>query len=155
MARLIVLILIVFLIAGGGVGTYWFGIRGEPLPEIPDNPISQATVNLARLPSEYVEMAPLSVPVMEEGKITELLTFVISLEMAGTRGLEAVANNRRELRDEVLTQLHALYSLRFIREHEEQLTIVKRRLMKTAQPILGDKLRGIYVQSVQGRRVGS
>jgi flagellar basal body-associated protein FliL len=156
MGRLVVLLLLVVLLAGGGVGTWWFGIEGNPIPGLSDasegGSGSEAS-GLVQKPSEFVEMKPLSVPVMQEGRVTELLTLVISLEVAGNAGLEAVADNRPALRDSMLSELHALYSLRFVRNNENEMDLVKRRLEKKVRPILKDKLRGVFVQAVQGREV--
>jgi flagellar basal body-associated protein FliL len=155
MGRLIVLLLLVVLLAGGGVGTWWFGIEGNPIPGLSDTTSGDggAASSLVQKPSEFVEMEPLSVPVMQEGQVTELLTLVISLEVAGNAGLEAVAENRPALRDSMLSELHALYSLRFVRNNENEMDLVKRRLEKKVRPFLKNKLRGVFVQAVQGREV--
>lgn len=161
MVRLILLLLLVVLMAGGGVGTWWFGIRGEPVPEMAGlNPMAQdgdgtsgERAQLAHLPSEYSETSPLSIPVMEEGRVTQLLTLVLELEVAGSPGLEAVANNRPELRDKFLTELHALYSLDFVREKDDQLNFVKQRLLKAGQEVVGSKLRAIELKAIQERDV--
>jgi len=145
----------VLLIGGGGFGGYWFGIKGEPIPMIDSKAeTTQAAADpLAGLESNFVEMKPLSIPVMEEGRVTTLLTLVVSLEVAGSRGLQAVAANRPRLRDAMLEELHGLYSLRFVRDSEDELDLVRRRLMKRGKAILGDELRALHVQAVQGREV--
>ena len=156
MGRLLLLLLVIFLFAGGGVGTWWFGIRGEPIPglsEFQGQSAEKTTQSFNNLPSEFVEMKPLSIPVMQEGQVTKLLTLVVSLEVAGNKGLTAVSNNRPQLRDAMLSELHGLYSLRFVRENDDSITLVKRRLGRVAKDILGNKWRGIYVQAVQGREV--
>lgn len=157
MIRLLLLLGLVFLLAGGGVGTWWFGIKGEPIPGLPAGSESAGesgrAARLAKLPSEFVELDPLSIPVMEEGRVTKLLTLVINLEVAGQPGLEAVASERAVLRDRMLSELHGLYALDFVRENENQMTLVKDRLRKKGREILGQKLRGVYVKAVQGRDV--
>lgn len=158
MIRLLLLLGLVFLLAGGGVGTWWFGIKGEPMPSFAEGegePASTAgkSAALGKLPSEFVEMKPLAVPVMQEGRVTKLLTLVINLEVAGNKGLEAVAAKRAVLRDAMLSELHGLYSLSFVRDNDNQMTLVKKRLLKTGRDVLGQKLRGVYVKAVQGRDV--
>ncbi len=157
MLRLLLLLGLVFLLAGGGVGTWWFGIKGEPIPGLPTQTESArqaaAEQRLSKLPSEFVEMKPLSIPVMQEGQVTKLLTVVVNLEVAGQKGLEAVAANRTVLRDAMLSELHGLYALDFVRENENQMTLVKKRLLKRGQAVLGKKLRGLYIKAIQGREV--
>lgn len=155
MGRLLVMLFVVLLLAGGGVGTWWYGVEGNPIPGLSDsgNDKGGNRGNFANLPSEFVEMEPLSVPVMEEGRVTKLRTLVVSLEVAGNRGLQTVSANRARLRDAMLSELHALYAMRFVRESDKQMTVVKRRLEKRARTVLGDKMRGIYVQAIQDRKV--
>lgn len=155
--RLLLLLLVVLLIGGGGFSGYWFGIKGEPIPGFDDADTQTASeAEKARTDgrgSEFVEMKPLSLPIMQEGRVTELRTLVISLEVAGTKGMQSVSSSRPQLRDAMLEELHGLYSLRFVRDHEDEMQIVRTRLLKRGKAILGDELRGVYVQAVQGRDV--
>ncbi len=151
MPKLIILVGLVLLIAGGGAGTWWFGIRGEPIPSLQE----QTGMGSREAQSEYVELRPISVPIMQEGQVTELLTLVISLEVAGESGLESVASRRPHLRDAMLSELHGLYAFRFVREGGDSMELIKKRLLKRGRQVMGDDLRGVHIQAIQGRDVNS
>lgn len=150
MARILLLLFLVILVAGGGTGAWWFGVRGEPIPFMPE-PDEDAPASQAGGPSVFVEMAPLSFPVIHEGQVTKLLTMAISLEVAGESGRQAVSENQRRLHDRLLSELHGLYALRFVREHENEMDVVRAHLLKAARDVVGDDLRGVFIQGVEGR----
>jgi hypothetical protein len=90
---------------------------------------------------------------MQEGRVTKLLTMELNLEVAGQPGLQAVAAKRTVLRDALLSELHGLYALDFVRNNENQLTLVKNRLLKRGREVLGEKLRAVQIKAIQGREV--
>lgn len=153
MGKFLLLFMLVLLVAGGGVGGWWFGIRGEPIPGMGDG--EDRVVSMKPTQSEYVELKPLSIPVMQEGRVTQLLTMVVSLEVAGESGLEAVAGRRPRLRDAMLSELHGLYAYSFVRERKDKMQLIKLRLLKAGRELLGDQLRGVHIQAIQGRDVSS
>lgn len=150
MARVLLLLVLVLLVAGGGTGAWWFGVRGEPIPfmeqETGDRPQPRN-----RAASEFMDLKPLSFSVIQEGQVTQLMTVVVSLEVAGRSGREAVTANRPRLRDRLLEELHGVYGLRYVREHENEMDVVRDRLLQAGRDVLGDDLRGLFIQGVEGR----
>jgi flagellar basal body-associated protein FliL len=158
MLRLLLLLLLVFALAGGGVGTWYFGIKGEPIPGLSETESAEkgggtASTSLAKAKDEFVPMDPLSFPIMQEGRVTKLMTMKFKIRVAGAKGLEAVAGNRAELRDAFLTELHSLYALEFVRENDDQLGFVKERLVQAGRDVIGKRLRGIEYEAIQGREI--
>lgn len=158
MLRLLLLLLLVFALAGGGVGTWYFGIQGEPIPGLPTEDTATDTAKtgnpaFANAKDEFTPLGPLSFPIMKEGRVTKLMTMKFKIRVAGSKGLEAVANNRAKLRDAFLTELHSLYALEFVRENDDQLGFVKERLVKAGREVIGRKLRGIEYEAIQGRTI--
>lgn len=151
MARIAILILMMLLLAGGGIGAWWFGIRGEPVPFLGDQEAAKKKAAEILAPTQFVELAPISFPVMQDGQVRRLMTVVVSLEVRGADAQTAVADVRTRLRDALLSELHALYSLEFVRERDDGLAFVKKRLAGAARRVLGNRLQALYVQSV-GRR---
>jgi flagellar basal body-associated protein FliL len=155
MARVVILILVV-LLAGGGAGAWWFGIRGEPLPFTEaDAEEGESSARGLLDTTEFVELAPISFPVMQEGQVHRLMTVVVSLEVRGAGAQSAVADVRPRLRDALLSELHALYALEFVRERDDGLAFVKKRLTGAARRILGNRLEALYVQSVGHRETSA
>lgn len=158
MLRLVLLLLMVFALAGGGVGTWYFGIRGEPIPGLSEldagdggGQAEKSSVSQAN--DEYVPMDPVSFPIMREGRVTELMTMKFKLRVAGGDGVSAVADNRAELRDAFLTELHSLYAMKFVRENDDQLGFVKKRLVEAGREVIGGKLRSIEYEAIQDREL--
>ncbi len=153
MARVLLLLLLMLFVAGGGTGAWWFGVRGEPIPFMAEQS-EESVASRAGQASAFVELAPLSFPVIQEGQVTRLMTMAVSLEVAGEPGRRAISQNRRRLHDRLLSELHGLYGLRFVREHEDEMDVVRARLLKAAREVVGDDLRGVFIQGVEGREGG-
>jgi hypothetical protein len=134
----------VLLLAGGGAAGWWFGLRGEPLPFTAEaaEPGSQPQQ------PDFVELAPLTFPVMHDGQVSRLMTFVVSLEILGKDAQAAAVRRKPALRDAFYSELHALYGYRFVREHDGRIELIKRRLLKAGRQVVGGELRGVYIQSL-------
>lgn len=145
MRLLLLLVILMLVVAGGGFGVWWFGMRGEDSPMTAEDAPEPAE----RQGSAFVELSPLSFPVMHEGRVTRLKTMVVSLEVAGREPVQLSAEDRVRLRDAMLTELHGLYGLRFVREGDRGLDFVKQRLLGTSQRVLGDDVRGVFIQAVE------
>lgn len=151
MGRFLLIFALFLLVAGGGTAAWWFGLRGEPMPfaggDAPETPEAEAAAPASR----FVDLKPITFPVVRDGQVRELRTLVVSIEVLNDSAHAAVIGKRRHLRDAMLRELHALYGYRFMRDHDQPLQLVKRRLARVGRSIVGEGLRGVYVQAVQGR----
>lgn len=150
MLRILLLVLVVLLTGAGGTGAWWFGVRGEPVPFL-DDEADEAAAAPAAAASAFVELDPFTFPVLEEGRVVRLMTLVVSFEVGGQAAKSAVMKARPRLRDALLSDLHGLYSLRFVREREDALALVKKRLLATCRRVVEARVRAVYVQSVGTR----
>ncbi|RDD63787.1 flagellar basal body-associated FliL family protein [Ferruginivarius sediminum] len=153
--RVLLLILGLLLLGGGGAGTWWFGVRGEPVPFLGGAEAAEGKEASEPAQSAFVELKPISFPVMHEGQVGRLMTVVVSLEVQGKTPQASVAAVRPRLRDALLSELHALYALEFVREREDNLAFVKKRLLGAARKVLGRRVNALYVQSVGHRRTAA
>lgn len=150
MVRILLLVLVVLLTGAGGTGAWWFGVRGEPVPFL-DKGKDEGAAEPAAGPATFVELDPFTFPVLEEGRVVRLMTLVVSLEVQGKAPREGVSDVRLRLRDALLSDLHSLYSLRFVREREDALAVVKKHLLSTCRRIVDSPVQAIYLQSVNTR----
>jgi len=152
MPRLILLLAMIVIAAAVGAGGWWFGIRGEPIPFLADNPDGDEGDKKQAVdgPVQFVEMDPISVPVMNEGEVVRLLSVVISVEVRQA-STQIIDNHGRQLRDAFIKKLHGLYSLDYVREHDNRDELVKKRLTRTAREIIGPAVKGVFFKEVNRR----
>jgi hypothetical protein len=149
MLRAVAVLAVVLLLVGGGAAGWWFGVRGEPLPfagapaEPPEAPVREP---------EIVELSPLTFPVVHDGQVSRLMTVVVALELQGEAARSAALARRPVVRDAMLSELHTLYGYRFVRERPDQVTLIKRRLLKAGRKVIGADLQHVYVQGMSGRK---
>jgi hypothetical protein len=127
-------------------------VRGEPVPFLGDAEGAESNLATESAQTTFVELKPISFPVMHEGQVGRLMTVVVSLEVQGKTPQASVAAVRPRLRDALLSELHALYALEFVRERDDNLAFVKKRLLGAARKVLGSRVNALYVQSVGHRR---
>jgi hypothetical protein len=156
MARFLVVFLLFLVVAGGGTAAWWFGLRGGDMPFVgagADDPGAEpeAEPTVPATSGRFVELAPLTFPVVRNGQVRELRTLVVSIELADRAAYSAVTKYRPKLRDALLSELHALFGYRFVAQHEDPIPLVKRRLLKAGRGVVGDGLRGVYLQAVQNQ----
>jgi hypothetical protein len=149
MARFLIIFLVFVLVAGGGTAAWWFGMRGGGIPFMAEEAAEEAAPEPP--PSRFVELAPLTFPVVRSGQVRELRTLVVSVEVTTRAAHSAVSTRKPQLRDALLSELHALFAFRYVAEHEDPIPLVKRRLLAAGRKVVGDGLRGVYLQAVQSQ----
>jgi hypothetical protein len=100
----------------------------------------------------FVDLDTVVLPVFRAGRLIQHLTLGITLEVPADRA-ERVAAVMPRLRDAYLTELHGMFSLRFVQDRESVLPLVKRRLLVVSERELGTgAIRDVLVQSMEQRR---
>jgi len=153
MPRLLLVLALIVIAAAAGGGGWWFGVRGEPLPFFgggDGGSESKDNEQAANEPVQFVEMDPISIPVMNEGQAVRILSVVVSIEVRQA-STEVLDQHGRELRDAFIEQLHGMYSLDYVRNHENRDELVKQRLVKTARQIIGPAVKGVFFKEVNRR----
>lgn len=131
MKRLVVIVLIVALVAGGGFGAWWFLVRDPG-----DTEMAEQSEQTATDPPSFIELTPLVLPLIQEGQVTQHITYKIVLEV------EFVAEDqvylaKRQLTDAYISELHGLLALRYVRDMENPLPFMERRLLAVSDRLLG------------------
>ncbi len=150
MLRLLLVFSTVMMIAAGGAAGWWFGWRGEPFP-FASAQASEGAPTAPEPTSEFVELDPMTFPVMRDGQIRELVTYVVKLEVADEAAGESLKARAPAVRDAMLSELHGLYAYSFIEERRDQMTLVKRRLLRAAQGAAGTEVRAVLLKGLNSR----
>lgn len=147
MKRILLISFFLLLLAAGGIGYWQFGLPGAGEEH------SQAAQPIM---SEYAEVPPLVVPVIEEGVIIEQIQLQVELELAGQAALHEAEEKMPRLVDAMLAQLHGLMSYRRIREDENELPFLKKRLRVAVEDSFEEgQLRDVLVRDISRRPLGT
>jgi flagellar basal body-associated protein FliL len=150
MLRILLLCAVVVLVAGGGAAGWWFGLRGEPFP-FPSAQASEGEPSEAPASGEFVELDPLTFPVMRNGEVRELVTYVVQLEVADDAAETAVKAREPAVRDAMLSELHGLYAYRFVHERADKMDLVKRRLRAAAKRASDVEVQAVLLKGLSNR----
>lgn len=143
MKRLIVLMLIVFLLAGGGVAAWWLLLRdpGEGAVAEPAKSVAPT----------FIEFTPLVLPIIREGQVTHHATYKIVLEV-GRKNEDQVIFAKRRLADAFFAELHGLLALRYVRELDNALPLMQKRLLAVSDRMLGAGVVDAVLLAELGKR---
>ena len=131
MKRLVILALIVALVAGGGFGAWRYLLR-EP----GDAELAEQSDQASPEPPSFIELTPLVLPLIREGQVTQHITYKIVLEVEFADE-DQVYWAKRQLTDAYLSELHGLLALRYVRDMDNVLPFMERRLLAVSDRLLG------------------
>ncbi|WP_026987120.1 flagellar basal body-associated FliL family protein [Fodinicurvata fenggangensis] len=145
MKRVILIFLFLLLLAAGAVGYWQFGLPGQKESSEPEPVMSQ-----------YLQVPPLVVPVIEEGVAVEQIQLQVELELAGSSSLDEAKEKMPQLVDAMLSQLHGLMAYRQIREESNELPFLKKRLQVAIEDSFDDgELRDVLIKEISRRPLGT
>lgn len=129
MKKFVVILVVLLLLAGAGGGAYWwlFMRGGEPAAE-------QAEPEAEPL---YVELDPLTVPVIRGGAVAKYILLEVTLEVADPAAQELIDARMPRLKDAFLRDLHAFFAARPL-DAALNVRTVKKRLMGVSARVLGE-----------------
>ncbi len=149
MKRLVILVVIVLLVAGGGGAAWWFLLREAPADATAEADRAPETEDKDSVRKRYVELEPMVLPIIREGQVTLHLTVVLAVELITPMPEVDVARLQRPLRDAIFSELHAVYALRYVQEKGFDHPIVRERLMRASERILGPgQVRAVLVRKI-------
>ncbi|MHA1600075.1 MAG: hypothetical protein ACTSW2_04550 [Alphaproteobacteria bacterium] len=137
MKRLVILLVIVLLVAGGGGAAWWFLLREAPVDAAAEAEATPETESEDAARKRFVELEPMVLPIIREGQVTLHLTIVLVVELTTPIPKVEIAQKQRPLRDAIITELHSVYALRYIQEKGFDHPIVRERLMRASERVLG------------------
>jgi len=133
MSRLFVIIPILLLL-GAGAAAWWFVIQAPKQPQVVEQPPPP--------PPEFVELTPMVLPLIQEGKVVQHLTLKVVLEVrAGT--VDDITLAERQLTDALFSELHSLLAMRYVREQDDMPGFLGKRLLIVGERLMG---RGVILK---------
>jgi hypothetical protein len=98
------------------------GLKPPPVPGVPD----------------FVDLDPIVLPVIERNRVTRQIGLMLTLELFDGQPAQAIDEEKRlRLMDAFVRELHLIYSARSTAERVVDEDIIKRRLLRTADGVLG------------------
>ena len=149
MKRLIIIVVLVLLLAGGGGAAWWF--MNQDAEEV-ESAEAEAAVEEAPRP-QFVKMSPIILPLIQQNQVTRFVTILVTLEMTDNDAAIQVALVRPKLEDALFTELHSLLAMKMVHDQGLDSPLVKRRLMRASQKILGEEnVTAVLIQGVAQQR---
>jgi len=150
MFRILLIGSLALVVVGGGTAGWWFGVRGEPFP-FASAQASEGEATAMPAGLEFVELAPMTFPVMRDGQVSELMTYTVRLEVADQAAEDLVKARAPAVRDAMLSELHGLYAYRFVQQRDDKVALIKRRLLTAARGAVDADVRAVLVQGLTRR----
>ena len=151
MSRLTALFVLMVLAAGADVVPF-AGDRGYALAAASEAE-GEGEVDENGIPMKrYIEVEPIVLPVLREGKVAWHLTLIVVVELSEPMRIDVIPHVMPQLRDALLTELHSLFAFRYIQDRGTVTPAVKARLAVVSERVLGrDAVQSVLVQNA-GKR---
>jgi len=145
----IFLVLILLLGAAGGAG-WWFMLREQPAATAEE--AEEAPPDDRAAGPKFIDVAPVTVPVIRDGRVVQHMSFVIALQVDGEEQLRAVYNSMRRLTDAYIKELHVLLSRRFVWQNDDIVPLVRKRLLAASAQVVGrEVVAEVLIKGIQSR----
>jgi hypothetical protein len=127
----LLLILPILIIAGAAA--WWFLLR-TPAPEEGAAAVEEGP------PVEFVELKPLTVPVVRQGIVERMVRVDVALELQASEAASKVTEALPRITDAFVVELYALLGHRLMEEENYDPVIIKRRLKGATERVVGPGL---------------
>ena len=98
------------------------GLKPPPVPGVPD----------------FVDLDPIVLPVIERDRVTRQIGIMLTLELADGQSEKNIDGEKRlRLMDAFVRELHLIYSARSTGERIVDEAVIKQRLLRSADGVLG------------------
>ncbi len=152
MKKLAILLVLLLLLGGAGGAGWWFFLREQPEADSAEAVEEESLIRATRA----IRLDPIILPVIREGQVTLHVTVVVVIELVEAVPLEKLRVFSRPLRDTMLSELHGMYASRYVQKRGYDLPIVRERLSKAAERVLGaGSVKRVLLKDVNKRSLGT
>ncbi len=152
MKKLAILLVLLLLLGGAGGAGWWFFLREQPKADSAEAVAEESLVRAMRV----IKLDPIILPVIREGQVMHHVTVVVVIELAKAVPLEQLRVFSHPLRDSMLSELHGMYASRYVQERGYNLPIVKERLSKAAERVLGaGSVKAVLLKDINKRALST
>ncbi len=147
MQRFIILFFLILFVAVGGAAGWWF-LTTDNRSEVAKQTAALEEEEAGLIEStRFIKLESIVFPIIREGRVILHLTLTVAVELDQPMEKTEVTALMPLLKDAVFTELHGIYSLRYVQERGYDLPIVNDRLFQITERVLGSGI----VKSVQIR----
>ncbi len=147
MQRFIILFFLILFVAVGGAAGWWF-LTTDNRSEVAKQTAALEEEEAGLIEStRFIKLESIVLPIIREGRVILHLTLTVAVELDQPMEKTEVTALMPLLKDAVFTELHGIYSLRYVQERGYDLPIVNDRLFQITERVLGSGI----VKSVQIR----
>ena len=158
--RFTLIAIIGFLILGGGAAGAFFYFKqpaeasaGESAED--KHAAKKHDETYKKGHGEFVEMAPLVLPIIDEQGVNQVVSVVIVLEVANSDDASMVEKNSPRLKDAYIQDMYGVLNKHAaLKGGVVQVGAIKDRLHRISQDVMGDGIiQDVLLQVVQQRRI--
>ena len=149
--KIVVLLLVALIFGGGGFGAGWFLFANQG--ERHEEKVEESPPPAPSGPPVFVNIGPLTVPVLGAERIDQFVTLMVALELSDMITAEAVRAQAPRLTDAFLTTIYgAIASGKVMSGGVLDVPQVKSKLGESASKVLGKGvIRDLLIQIVNQR----
>lgn len=158
MKILIFAVAALMIVGGGGAGAYFYfgnqavaaGTDGEDAKKHAEKMEKKKSETF-----EFVELAPLILPIIDENGVSQVVSIVITIEVADTKNADKVKKMTPRLTDAYLQDLYGMLNKHAaLKGGVIQISAIKARLNKVSEKVVGEGVvQDVLLQVVQQRPV--
>ena len=146
MKLVIIGVVVLALLGGGGFAGWWFFMADQEETE-PEAPVVSA------VEPEILQLEPLEVPIMVDGVVTHRVTFELYLDLLPGHSAKVVKKEMPKIRDAIYSELHSLFGLRYVRDLNNIVPLVKKRVRAATDKALGGHTIGaVLISNINRKR---
>lgn len=147
---LVIILGFVVILAIGAGGYFFMNNKAVAAPEIIQEIVKSDVETF-----EYVHLNPITVPILSDDGSTQIITMVVSIEVADLSAVEFIDAKKIRLTDAFLTDMYGILDQnRLLRNGFVDVERVKFRLNRIAKKIAGEEnFSKILLRAVQQRKV--
>lgn len=163
MRMLIIALVAVLVLGGGGAGAYFYFTQeaeassgAEEHEQELQNAKKEGHGESMFGGSEFVELGPLVLPIVDSNGVSQTVSMVVALEVKGSYEADKVRRYEPKLKDAFIQDMYgALNRHAALKGGVVQVGMIKQRLNKISDKVMGDDetVRDVLLQVVQQRPI--
>ncbi len=133
-------VVVLVLLGGGGFAGWWFLLADQEAATATEQTVFSDE-------PQFLALKPIDVPVMEGDQVTHRIIFELTLDLLPEHSARKARKHMPKIQDSIYSELHSLFGMRYVRDLDNILPLVKRRVREAANRALGGNAVGAVLVS--------
>lgn len=147
MKLVLISVVALLVLGGGGFAAWWFLLSDGEMSEMAEEVLPDPN-------PEFVKLRPFVIPVMVDGEVTHRVTVKLYLDLLPEYKARTLKHEMPRIRNSIIGELHSLYAMRYVRELENSLPLIKQRVGQAVDQAFGTKVVGaVLIGDLHARRI--